>query len=303
MKNLFRYSIITLFSAIILTGCGEADERRHPLYIKALQDQQTGDGAAAADKLNELLKRRPRSVHTHKLLASIYDEMLNNPAQAVYHYQAYLQAMPDAADAEETAAWLLQAEKRHYAILHQKFGKENITPPPAEYNAQNPAENTPDNSPDKAEKPADNPAEPAVAADEKTPDLIAERDKEIAELKEKLHRYQNRYQAIRREVEKLRNARAARPAAAPETPAAPAVTANETRAPAAPAPATVDKKPLRQYKVAAGDTPGSIARKVYGKSSLHYVIMRANPQVDARKLRPGMVLNIPQRQENLKQGN
>ena len=71
MKNLFRYSIITLFSAIILTGCGEADERRHPLYIKALQDQQTGDGAAAAEKLNELLKRRPRSIHTHKLRAAI----------------------------------------------------------------------------------------------------------------------------------------------------------------------------------------------------------------------------------------
>ena len=161
MKNLFRYSIITLFSAIILTGCGEADERRHPLYIKALQDQQTGDGAAAAEKLNELLKRRPRSIHTHKLLAAIYDEMLNNPAQAVYHYQAYLKAMPDAADAEETAAWLLQAEKRHYAILHQKFGKENITPPAVE--------ETPSSAANSSENPPEQKSEPAAAAEPAAP--------------------------------------------------------------------------------------------------------------------------------------
>ena len=294
MKNLFRYSIITLFSAIILTGCGEADERRHPLYIKALQDQQTGDGAAAAEKLNELLKRRPRSIHTHKLLAAIYDEMLNNPAQAVYHYQAYLKAMPDAADAEETAAWLLQAEKRHYAILHQKFGKENITPPAVEETPSS-AANSSENPPEQKSEPAAA-AEPAAPEAEKTANELAERNKEIAELKEKLNRYQTRYQAIRREVDKLRNGRTARMAAAPAVPA-PAVSE-----PAA-APAAGDKTPPRQYKVVAGDTPGSIARKVYGKSSLHYVIMRANPQVDARKLRPGMVLNIPQRQENLKQGN
>ena len=47
------------------------------------------------------------------------------------------------------------------------------------------------------------------------------------------------------------------------------------------------------YTVARGDTPGSIARKVYGKSSLAQHIMQANPGLDARKLRPGMKLIIP----------
>ena len=299
MKNQLRYSLLMLITAMVFTGCGDSDDRRHPLYIKALKDQQTGDGSAAAEKLNELLKRRPRSIHTHKLLAAIYDEMLHDPAKAVHHYQAYLQAMPEAADAEEVSAWCLQAEKRHYTALHQRFGKENIMPATAAAAVEDSTaneisnENNSENNSEKTPVPGNKPDTPAVQSAENQNEVIAARDKEIAELKEKLERYKTRYHAIRREVDKLRKERSAQTIATPQRPAR---TTPDTAAPAA-------TKGFSRYKVVSGDTPGSIARKVYGKSSLHYVIMRANPQVDARKLRPGMVLNIPPRQENLKQGN
>jgi LysM repeat protein len=48
------------------------------------------------------------------------------------------------------------------------------------------------------------------------------------------------------------------------------------------------------YKVQPGDTPGSIARKYYGKASMYEIIMRANPQIkDAKLIQIGTELKIP----------
>ena len=298
MKSWFKI-IMLVFSAVsLLSGCSEADERRHPLYIKAMQDRQAGNGKDAAEKLNELLKRRPRSIYTHKLLASVYDEMLNDPASAVYHYKTYLQSMPEASDAEEVKAWLTQAEKRSYEELAIRFGKtaataevpenKQVAAPEKEPNTELPAvpESNTANTAEHADK---NPPLPTADNASGNREIIAARDAEISELKNKLAQYQVRYNAIRQEVEKLRKLR--------QKPVA--VTVPE------PANSAVSTGGYRQYKVVAGDTPGGIARKVYGKSSLYYIIMQANPRVDARKLRPGMNLNIPPlpTNKNTVQGN
>ena len=48
------------------------------------------------------------------------------------------------------------------------------------------------------------------------------------------------------------------------------------------------------YKVQAGDTPGGIARKFYGKASMYEVIMKANPQIkDAKLIQIGTELKVP----------
>ena len=48
------------------------------------------------------------------------------------------------------------------------------------------------------------------------------------------------------------------------------------------------------YKVQAGDTPGSIARKFYGKASMYEIIMKANPQItDAKLIQIGTELKVP----------
>ena len=48
------------------------------------------------------------------------------------------------------------------------------------------------------------------------------------------------------------------------------------------------------YKVQPGDTPGSIARKYYGKASMYEIIMKANPQIkDAKLIQIGTELKIP----------
>ncbi|HLO42124.1 MAG TPA: LysM peptidoglycan-binding domain-containing protein [Phycisphaerales bacterium] len=56
---------------------------------------------------------------------------------------------------------------------------------------------------------------------------------------------------------------------------------------------------FEQYKVQAGDSFESIAKKRYGSSSMHTVIARANPFIDPRRLRPGRVILIPLDPQNI----
>ncbi|MCC7351163.1 MAG: LysM peptidoglycan-binding domain-containing protein [Phycisphaerales bacterium] len=49
----------------------------------------------------------------------------------------------------------------------------------------------------------------------------------------------------------------------------------------------------RTYKVQKGDTLSSIAKATYGSANYYPHILRANPGLDPHKLRPGMVINLP----------
>ncbi|MBO5722697.1 MAG: LysM peptidoglycan-binding domain-containing protein [Lentisphaeria bacterium] len=300
-----------LLTIILICGCSRQDERNHPLYQKALKAQSAGNGSDAAMIFNELLKRRPRSVLAHLKLAAVYDELLNDPAMAVVHYRAYLDAAPDAPDAEEVRAWMLRAEKRHYEILKKRYettdGKtvvpepENTAAAAEEKTAEESTgtgqvPETEKNAVAEAATPTENPAEaPAVETKniaEKTPESVPEEkssaDKEkIAGLEKRLEQYQARHRMMIAELERLRSMARNKTAASADA-SAPVTTA------AVPADAdNISGEQALNYTVKSGDTPGSIARKMYGRSSLYRIILRANPQIDERRLRPGTVLKIP----------
>jgi nucleoid-associated protein YgaU len=64
--------------------------------------------------------------------------------------------------------------------------------------------------------------------------------------------------------------------------------------PPPPAPgATSDSSSPRTHVVRQGETYASIAKVVYGSESYFPHLIRANPMIEARKLRPGMTINIP----------
>jgi nucleoid-associated protein YgaU len=54
---------------------------------------------------------------------------------------------------------------------------------------------------------------------------------------------------------------------------------------------------MRTYKVQKGDTLSSISKATYGSANYYPHILRANPGLDAHKLRPGMVINLPDPQQ------
>lgn len=277
--NLFfilRGASIMLLAMFFFCGCSESDERRHPLFLKAVKARNNGEAAQAAETFKELIRRRPKSVYVHLELAGVYDEMLNDPLSALFHYRTYLEAMPDAPDAAEVKAWITQAEKRSYELLKERFEPAPLpsVPAAAPQTATVPGPETATLVQEKAAAPI---PEPAPVPPRSAPAVDAA---EYAELKQLLSQYQARHRYMLAELQRLRKLNnVPQPNAAGRSPQAPAGSTN--------APGT--------YKVLPGDTPGKIARKLYGKSSLYKVILQANPAVNERNLRPGMILNIPEK--------
>lgn len=267
--------LLMMCAAILLSGCGKSDERNHPLFQKGKRAQSVGNGEEAAEFFHKFLARRPGSVYVHLQLATVYDELLDEPLTAAYHYRQYLRLVPDAPDAEEVRSWLKICEKRCYENLKKEFSES-----PAATADELPA--TPAVAPAAGSgttattETASTPAAPADSADTAA---SAAAEKELKELKLLLEQYRSRHQLMQRELEKFRQTTAPANTAAPDT------TANA---------GATDTAAARTYRVQPGDTPGGIARKVYGKSSLYTVILRANPDLDARKLKPGMLIKVPQ---------
>ena len=57
---------------------------------------------------------------------------------------------------------------------------------------------------------------------------------------------------------------------------------------------TADSSDCEIYVVKAGDTPGSIAKKFYGKASMYDIILKANPQIkDVKLIQIGTELKVP----------
>jgi nucleoid-associated protein YgaU len=85
------------------------------------------------------------------------------------------------------------------------------------------------------------------------------------------------------------------PAALATTPVAPVTSVGMTRTTPAIAPVapTVSAGRSSTYVVKSGDNFSTIARDVYGNSHYYPHIMRANPDLDPAKLRPGMKINLP----------
>ena len=53
----------------------------------------------------------------------------------------------------------------------------------------------------------------------------------------------------------------------------------------------------RTHKVEAGETLSSIARTYYGQARYYLAIQKANPNLDPKRIRPGMTINLPSASE------
>lgn len=97
MKNQWaRIAMGAIAGAALLavTSCSdsiEGKETTQPAYIKAKADRDAGRYQAAADGLNDLLLKAPKSALLHKELAALYGDHLGDGFRAVYHYQRYLE--------------------------------------------------------------------------------------------------------------------------------------------------------------------------------------------------------------------
>lgn len=116
-------SWVAALAAVVLglAGCsGDAlVDERNIYYIRGmkLREQKNHEEAAAA--FETCLRLSPQSAQAHLQLALLYDEPLNDPLVAVYHYRRFLEMRPDDPNAEVAKEWAAKTEQKLLQRLQQ----------------------------------------------------------------------------------------------------------------------------------------------------------------------------------------
>jgi LysM repeat protein len=113
--------LAALAALVCLCGCSRESlvDERNIYYIRGtkLREEKKHDEAVKA--FETCLRLSPQSAQAHLQLALIYDETLDDPLTAVYHYRRFLEMRSDDANAEAVKSWLQRAEQKLIQRLQQ----------------------------------------------------------------------------------------------------------------------------------------------------------------------------------------
>ena len=118
--------LAALAGALLLSGCGSADVGRHPLMLRAERCRAEGEYELARNLYTRLLYKMPDSPLLRLKLATLCDEALNDPLEAIYHYDAYLKNCGNSPDAPAVREYRQMAKAKLLKAL-----KEEKLPKPA----------------------------------------------------------------------------------------------------------------------------------------------------------------------------
>jgi LysM repeat protein len=248
--------------AVMLAGClpgpqSELDEEKEPQYLEGKSRISGRDFRGAVESFEKAVQVNPRNARAHFDLGWLFDSAEKDPAAAIYHYDRYLKLRPGAPNAETV--------KDRIVACKQELARTVSLGP-----------------------------------------IMISTEGELQQMREERARL----------VEALRVATnapvAVQPGAAPApaagnrpgtaTPVRPANARTDSPAvearggtPGHTAPVqatpTVRQAPAgRTHSVKAGESPNVIAKRYGVKAD---ALLRANPGLDARKLKVGQVINIP----------
>lgn len=248
--------LLVLTAGCIPTRDSSQDEQRDPHFLQGMELLKEADSKGAAAAFEKALTTNPQSASAHFQLGLLFQESLNEPATAIYHYDRFLKLRPKSDRGDivrqrsnnckmELAKLFLiapstpsvQKELDKLKAEVERLGLEN-------HQLRRQVELLSSQSPNR------NPPAPTVASP--TPPAPA----------------------------------APRvPMAASIAPAPPSTPATQAPAPkAAKAPAT------RSHVVKSGDTPATIARQHNVKVES---LLIANPGLDPKRLKIGQTLAVP----------
>src|SRR5215472_10331612 len=93
---------LSMFFVCGLAGCERAGNSR---YAQLMQDADNksakGDFERAVNLYEAALDDSPRGAEVHYKLALLYDDKLNDPVSALYHFKRYLALSPNGAHAKD----------------------------------------------------------------------------------------------------------------------------------------------------------------------------------------------------------
>lgn len=121
----FSFSAVAALTlAVALVSCDKSsrDESRHPLYVKAGKCKEKNRYDEAAKLYERYLEINPDSTKTHRELAGLYHDNLNDPMLAIYHYRRCLAANPVGEDAEQIRLWMEASEREYFNRLEKSYG-------------------------------------------------------------------------------------------------------------------------------------------------------------------------------------
>jgi len=84
----------------IPTRDGTQDEQREPHFLRGQESVRQRDHKGAAEAFERALEANPRSASAHFELGLLFEQHLNDPATAIYHFQRFLKLRPTSDKAE-----------------------------------------------------------------------------------------------------------------------------------------------------------------------------------------------------------
>lgn len=122
---------VLLLLCLLLPAAGcrkKADIRKHPLMIRAERCRAEGEPVLALRFYKRVLHQRPDSPLVQLKLATLCDEVLNDPVAALYHYNEFLALAPSSPDAPAVEGYRLMAR----AKLLRELKRESLPKPPSD---------------------------------------------------------------------------------------------------------------------------------------------------------------------------
>ena len=258
-------TIAVLLSACTLAavaGCSSENsrtDRQNPFYRQGLKLQEEQRFEQSAEAFERCLRHAPASVLAHLQLAMLYEDRLDEPIRALYHYQRYLSKGGSSAPmARESMARLQNRQALRWA----------------------------ETSPSLREALTQQMSIPQVRATETDAESSAptEREKNLMRSIRQLSRL------VRRLQDQLRERQTAGSALGSSSSAESAGSYRSGTHP-------TEKEPedSQVYTVRSGDTLSRIAKRLYGASTLWPKLLEWNNDriPDRNRLVPGMKLRVP----------
>ena len=127
---MYRSLLAALLAALVLSSCqqappgSDAEDERNPFFRQASKDVADLNYPAAIKQFEKAIATNPTVVKAYLQIGLLYGDKLGDPISAIYFFQKYLEARPNAAEREEVVAAMEKA-KIDFALSLTNSGIQN----------------------------------------------------------------------------------------------------------------------------------------------------------------------------------
>lgn len=125
-----RTILAILLASLALTSCqqappgSDAEDERNPFFRQASKDIADLNYPSAIKQFEKAITANPNVVKAYLQIGLLYGDKLGDPVSAIYFYQKYLEARPNASEREEVLAAMEKA-KIDFALSLTNTGIQN----------------------------------------------------------------------------------------------------------------------------------------------------------------------------------